>query len=82
MQRLYSLSRMLGLMVVTLELACSPPNDRTPADTTPSDPLPSWNEGASKQQILDFVARVTDPTSSDFVPEGERIATFDNDGTL
>lgn len=82
MQRLYSLCRMLGLMVVTLVLACSPPSDSTPADTTPSDPLPSWNDGASKQQILDFVARVTDPNGSDFVPEGERIATFDNDGTL
>ena len=82
MQRFYSLCRTLGLMVVTLVLACSPPSDSTPADTTPSDPLPSWNDGASKQQILDFVARVTDPNGSDFVPEGERIATFDNDGTL
>jgi phosphoglycolate phosphatase-like HAD superfamily hydrolase len=46
------------------------------------DPLPSWNEGANKRAILDFVARVTDEKSADFVPPGERIATFDNDGTL
>lgn len=47
-----------------------------------SDPLPSWNEGKSKKAIMDFVAKVTKPGSSDFVPEPERIATFDNDGTL
>ena len=46
------------------------------------DPLSSWNEGKSKQQILDFVKNVTTSSSSNFVPPGERIATFDNDGTL
>lgn len=46
------------------------------------DPLPSWNEGATKQSILDFVKAVTTEGSSDFVPVPERIATFDNDGTL
>jgi len=46
------------------------------------DPLPSWNEGAGKSAIIDFVGRVTDPHSPDFVPQAERIATFDNDGTL
>jgi len=44
--------------------------------------LPSWNEGATKQSILDFVAAVTGEGSPDFVPPAERIATFDNDGTL
>lgn len=44
--------------------------------------LPSWNEGATKQSILDFVAGVTREGSPDFVPPAERIATFDNDGTL
>lgn len=48
----------------------------------PVDPLPSWNEGPTKQGILDFVAKVTTPGSADFVPEAERIAAFDNDGTL
>jgi heat shock protein HslJ/phosphoglycolate phosphatase-like HAD superfamily hydrolase len=47
-----------------------------------ADPLPSWNEGQSKKSIMDFVAKVTKPGSPDFVPEPERIATFDNDGTL
>ena len=47
-----------------------------------NDPLPSWNAGATKQAILDFVAAVTTEGSEQFVPEGDRIATFDNDGTL
>ncbi|WP_158963628.1 HAD family hydrolase [Chachezhania sediminis] len=47
-----------------------------------ADPLPSWEPGASKTAILDFVATVTDPASDDFVPVEDRIATFDNDGTL
>ena len=47
-----------------------------------ADPLPSWNEGANKAAILDFVSRVTTEGGPDFVPPGERIATFDNDGTL
>ncbi len=46
------------------------------------EPLPSWNATASKQAIIDFVTRVTDPLSQDFVPPLERIAVFDNDGTL
>lgn len=47
-----------------------------------ADPLPSWNDGATKQSILEFVASVTAQGSSDFVPPAERIATFDNDGCL
>jgi hypothetical protein len=47
-----------------------------------TDSLPSWNDGAAKQAILNFVARVTREGSPDFVPSAERIATFDNDGTL
>jgi phosphoglycolate phosphatase-like HAD superfamily hydrolase len=47
-----------------------------------ADPLPSWNEGSAKQSILAFVGRVTKQGSPDFVPQAERIATFDNDGTL
>src|SRR6059036_57582 len=46
------------------------------------DPLPSWNDGATKKSITDFVAKVTKEGPSDFVPPEERIATFDNDGTL
>ena len=47
-----------------------------------SDPLPSWNEGETKQSIVDFVKATTEKRSPDFVPEPERIAVFDNDGTL
>jgi len=46
------------------------------------DPLPSWNDGAAKQSIITFVEKVTTPGSPSFVPVPERIATFDNDGTL
>jgi phosphoserine phosphatase len=47
-----------------------------------TDPLPSWNETAAKKAIVDFVTRVTREGGPDFVPAAERIATFDNDGTL
>ena len=46
------------------------------------DPLPSWNDGPTKQSILDFVAAVTKEGGPDYVAPAERIATFDNDGTL
>jgi hypothetical protein len=47
-----------------------------------SDPLPSWNDGASKNAIVDFVGRVTRDGGPEFVAVAQRIATFDNDGTL
>src|SRR5687767_9901716 len=47
-----------------------------------ADPLPSWNETATKQAILDFVSGVTEAGGADFVPAEERIAVFDMDGTL
>jgi phosphoserine phosphatase len=46
------------------------------------DPLPSWNEGAAKAAILEFVQGTTTPGSPSFVPVAERVATFDQDGTL
>jgi hypothetical protein len=49
---------------------------------TGTDPLPSWNDGPVKSSITDFVARVTTQGSPGFVPVDQRIATFDNDGTL
>jgi phosphoglycolate phosphatase-like HAD superfamily hydrolase len=48
----------------------------------PADSLPSWNDGATKKAITDFVARVTAQGGAEFVPAEQRIATFDNDGTL
>jgi len=47
-----------------------------------ADPLPSWNDGPTKTAIIEFVERVTDKNSQDYVKPAERIATFDNDGTL
>ena len=47
-----------------------------------AEPLPSWNPGPAKQAILDFVKQTTDKNSPQFVPPAERIATFDQDGTL
>ena len=50
--------------------------------STQHDPLPSWNDGKAKKSIIDFVARVTKQDGPDYVRPPERIATFDNDGTL
>ena len=47
-----------------------------------TDPLPSWNEGLAKEAIIEFVEKTTSAGSSDFVEERDRIAVFDNDGTL
>ena len=47
-----------------------------------TDPLPSWNDNATRKAIISFVEKVTKQGSPDFVPPAERIATFDNDGTL
>ncbi|HZO27988.1 MAG TPA: HAD family hydrolase [Chloroflexota bacterium] len=52
------------------------------AHAAQADPLPSWNEGASKQSIVAFVQAVTNQNGPDYVAPTDRIATFDNDGTL
>jgi phosphoserine phosphatase len=52
------------------------------AQSPSGDPLPSWNDGAAKQMILDFVKATTDQSSPNFVAPEARIATFDQDGTL
>ena len=52
------------------------------AQTTRGGALGSWNEGPAKEAILDFVRATTDQASSKFVPPEDRIATFDQDGTL
>src|SRR5262245_15060300 len=55
---------------------------RTLAQAQTADPLPSWNDGAAKQAIIAFVRDTTDSSSPKFVTPEERIATFDQDGTL
>jgi phosphoglycolate phosphatase-like HAD superfamily hydrolase len=66
---------------LALGLLSPAPAPRTAA-RQPADPLPSWNDTGPKKAILAFVAKVTKDGSPDFVPVPERIATFDNDGTL
>jgi phosphoglycolate phosphatase-like HAD superfamily hydrolase len=53
-----------------------------PAKAAKADPLASWNEGSAKKAVVDFVAKATKKGSPDFMPAAERIAVFDNDGTL
>ena len=48
----------------------------------PTDALPSWRDAGPKQAVVEFVSAVTDAGASTFVPEADRIAVFDNDGTL
>jgi phosphoglycolate phosphatase-like HAD superfamily hydrolase len=67
-------------VVVASALSCAVSFGPTVAQA--ADPLPTWNDGKTKQSIVDFVAKVTKEGSPEFVPAAERIATFDNDGTL
>jgi haloacid dehalogenase-like hydrolase len=79
LQSWVSRRRWLGAVVVSALLAaCAPMPGAIPS----GDPLPSWNAGASKQRIVAFVKAVTSEGGKDYVAPGERIAVFDNDGTL
>ena len=84
MTRTHALSAvaLLTTVLAVSAVGCAPRSAEPPASEVAADALPSWNEGAAKQAIHDFVTRVTDPAGPDFVPEAERVATFDNDGTL
>ena len=68
------LSVMGALALTACESAMSPP----PAP----DPLPSWNDGPVKSAVREFVQAVSDPDGADYMPPPERVAVFDNDGTL
>jgi len=67
------MKRTLALAALTCGLAAAP---------LAADPLPSWAETEAKSRIVDFVERVTDPASPDYVTPAARVATFDNDGNL
>jgi len=69
-------------LACALALAMSVAQAADPSTSLGAGPLPSWNDGKAKQAIVDFVKRVTTRGSKDFVPPAERIAVFDNDGTL
>ena len=70
----------------SLLFSCNQSQPKTETASTATnagtDPLPSWNEGASKKSIIDFVTKTTKEGSADFVPVADRIACFDNDGCL
>jgi phosphoglycolate phosphatase-like HAD superfamily hydrolase len=71
----------MACLIVGIGCACG--SEQTGADTqTDADALSSWNDGDAKKSITEFVDRVTTPDTPDFVPETERVAVFDNDGTL
>jgi hypothetical protein len=71
-------------LFVAIAILLSPffPVDVLAEAPSATEVLPSWNEGAAKQAIVDFVKATTDPSSPNFVPPEARIATFDQDGTL
>ena len=75
--RLINLTRR-GLAAATLALAATPVTEAQAA----SDPLPSWRDGPTKRGILAFVQRTTRRGAPDYLPPAERVAVFDNDGTL
>lgn len=68
-------------IVALLGVLSAPLRAAVPAVPATADPLPSWAEGATKQSIVDFVRGATTP-GTDFIPPPERVAVFDNDGTL
>jgi phosphoserine phosphatase len=70
----------LSMLLLVVFLGGFTPLGKTTAQS--SDPLPSWNDGPAKQAIVEFVKATTDKSSPKFVPPEERIATFDQDGTL
>ncbi len=79
------LQRMLSSLSVLLVLMSSCQKGQEKMEITPvgsADPLPSWNDGQSKKATIDFVTKTTTEGSADFIPVTERIACFDNDGTL
>lgn len=76
----FTVSVISPLVLISLLLSFWGCVEKAPNITT--DPLPSWNEGTARQTIVAFVKAVSDPAAATYVPPKERIATFDNDGTL
>ena len=72
----------LGISIlISLFISCNSITTKE-TSTEKSDPLPSWNEGATKTAIIEYVSDVTNSGSENFIPVPDRIATFDNDGNL
>ena len=70
--------------VVAFLIGCQPvqKHKNETNEIVKTDPLPSWNEGAAKSSIINYVEAVTNETNPDFIKRADRIAVFDNDGTL
>ena len=75
MKKIYLIFMFLGMLT-----ACNAPNEQVVEKN--EEVLPSWNDSKSKAEIISFVEKVTNESSPDFVPVADRVATFDNDGTL
>ncbi len=75
----FALTVLMLLPIASAGCAADPASASAPAA---GDPLPSWNESPAKKAVIGYVRRVTHDGSADFVPVPERIAVFDNDGTL
>src|SRR6266516_356357 len=73
-------TRLIVGAVAVLGLALGPP--RLSRSAPAPDPLPNWTDDATKRLIISFVGRVTNASGKEFVPVPDRIAVFDNDGTL
>lgn len=74
---------LLCLLVILIITSCNQEKDRSKVNPiVKKDPLPSWNESASKEAIISYINDVTNEKSENFIPIADRIATFDNDGTL
>ncbi|MGH9939705.1 MAG: haloacid dehalogenase-like hydrolase [Blastocatellia bacterium] len=83
-KRLRVIQRAISIVMLATALGFGAPQPAgsRPAQTGRDDPLPSWNDGEVKRGVIDFVTRVTREGGPDFVPVADRIAVFDNDGTL
>ncbi len=82
MKRKINTATLTLFLLVPCLFRCQPPQTETSqTEIAITDPLPSWNEGESKKAIMDFVGRTT-TAGVDFIPVVDRIACFDNDGTL
>lgn len=77
-----SISQILFFSFVLIACKQTDKNENNNPKITLSDPLPSWNDNANKKAIIDFVTKTTTEGSEDFIPVADRIACFDNDGTL
>jgi hypothetical protein len=80
--KLHRIISHLGITLTVVFFAYGGLTFGAPAGAQTVEALPSWNDGKAKQSIMDFVAQVTKAGSPDFVPPAERVAVFDNDGTL